>query len=889
MAKTSIINERLDYYKNLEISQLYTDLQIPQQGLTSEMVHSMREKYGKNTIAVKKADTVLFRLRRSFINPFTLILMALCAVSVLMDFLVGDVPQTHSQATAPIIVLMILFSGGLRFIQELRSKNAADRLSKLVNCHVSVLRNGQIKEVPAEELVVGDMIRLHAGERIPADLRFLKTADLFVSQSVITGESTVVEKFANVLPDRANYAFVEYENLGFMGATIISGQGEGMILAVGKETVYGNFNLHNSKRKSEFEISATSVTLILLKFMLILVPFIFIVLGLTKGDWGKSFIFALSVAIGLTPEMLPMVITTCLAKGSLLMSKKQVIVKNINAMQIFGSMDVLCVDKTGTLTNDEVLLEYYMDVLGNENLQVLDYAYLNSFYHTGARNHIDTALLKCQSMPNHEQHFASLLSDNTKIDEIPFDYQRKCASIVVEDKNQKKLMITKGNVREVASKCQYICYHDTIERIEGNKQQNIDAVINEIVEDGIKVIAIAIKYLDSTQMSVHSQDENDLILVGYLAFFDAPKKSAKEALEKLQKLSVHTKILTGDNAEVTLSICKRLNIAANEIILGRDLLSSQAKSLNEIVETHHVFAELTPAQKVDIIVALRENGHMVGFMGDGVNDVPALSEADVGISVDNAVDAAKDIADVILLKKDLNVLENGILEGRKTFSNMSKYIHLSASSNFGNIFSIICASIFLPFLPMAAIQLVILNIFYDMICIVLPWDEVDEDMVLKPSEWSGQHLSKFMICFGLGSSIFDLLTFMLLYFVLCPALCGGLLFHEINDLTLQMRYITIFQTGWFLESMWTQVFIIYMLRTKKMPFIQSSPSIPVIFVTMLGIACFTAFSYLPISQVFGMMALPVGYLYYLIIIVLCYMLLTTLIKTIYIKKYKKLF
>lgn len=889
MAKQSILNERMDIYKNSETAQLLADFQIPKQGLNDELVHLMRDKYGKNTIAVKKADTVLYRFRRSFINPFTLILFALCIVSLLMDALVGDAPQTHSLATAPIIVLMILMSGSLRFTQELRSKNAADRLTKLVNSHVTVRRCGTLLEIPAEELVVGDWVHVHAGERIPADLRFISTADLFVSQSVITGESSILEKRAEVLPNLGNDSLIDYRNLGFMGATIISGKGEGIVLAVGKETLYGNFNLHNSKRKSEFEISATSVTLILLKFMVILVPLIFIVIGLTKGDWGRSFLFALSVAIGLTPEMLPMVITTCLAKGSLSMSKKQVIVKNMNAMQIFGSMDILCVDKSGTLTNDEVLLEYYMDVLGNEDLKVLDYAYLNSFYHTGAKNHIDTALLKCQNMPNHEEHFKTLLTNYEKIDEIPFDYHRKCVSIVVEDLENKKLMITKGDVREVANKCQFVSYHGKIESITENKQRNIDEVISEIVEDGIKVIAVAMKSLEPMTNMIEAKDECDLVLLGYLAFFDAPKKSAKEALAKLQKLSVHTKILTGDNAEVTLSICNRLNIEANQIVLGKDLKNDQQNSLNELVEKHNVFAELTPAQKVDIINALRENGHMVGFMGDGVNDVPALSEADVGISVENAVDAAKDIADVILLKKDLNVLENGILEGRKTFSNMSKYIHISASSNFGNIFSIICASVFLPFLPMAAIQLVVLNVFYDMICIVLPWDHVDEEMVHKPSEWSGQHLSKFMISFGLGSSIFDLITFFFLYFILCPALCGGLMFHEISDPVMQLRYITIFQSGWFLESMWTQVLIIYMLRTKKIPFLQSSPSIPVILVTTLGIACFTAFSYLPMTSMFSMIALPISYLSYLVVVVIGYMLLTTLIKTLYIKKYKKLF
>lgn len=884
-----MLNERVGKYACEEVPQIYEDLNISKHGLSPSDIEKMRYKYGKNVIAVKKADTFLFRLRRSFVNPFTIILFMLCIVSILTDTVLSSAAQTHSITTAPIIGIMILISGCLRFIQELRSKNATDKLIKLVNSHVTVLRDGNYIEIPAEELVVGDYIRISAGNRIPADIRFTYTSDLFISQAAITGESSVLEKTKNTLKKGLTYSLIEYENLGFMGTTVISGSGEGIVLAVGKDTLYGNFNIHNIVRKSRFEISSTSIALVLLKFMIILVPLIFVIIGITNGDWMKSFLFALSVAIGLTPEMLPMVITTCLAKGSLSMSKKQTIVKNINAMQVFGSMDILCVDKTGTLTNDKIILEYFVDIIGNESGEVLDYAYLNSFYHTGAQNHIDNALLECKTMPNHELHFMTLPKEWSKKDEIPFDYNRKCVSILVENKNHDNIMITKGEINEIADKCNFVRFNGENIPIEDHKQSSINAVVDDILEDGIKVIALAIKNIESNQNHITAADETDLILVGYLAFFDVPKKSAKEALEKLHYLSVDTKILTGDNKEVTMSVCKRLGINVNNIILGKELELLPDENLNVIVEQNNVFAELSPNQKVDIVLALRNNGHIVGFMGDGVNDVPAISEADVGISVDSAVDAAKDIADVILLKKDLNILESGILEGRKTFSNMAKYIHISSSSNFGNIFSIVCASIFLPFLPMASLQLILLNLFYDIICIILPWDNVDEDLYKKPNEWSGKHLSRFMLFFGSISSIFDILTFLFLYFIMCPALFDGQLFTAISDTTLKMQYITLFQSGWFMESMWTQVLIIHMLRTKKIPFVQSTPSAPVLIVTAAGIICFTAFSYLPAAKFIGLTALPSGYYFYLIIIVIAYMLVSTIAKLFYIQKHEKLF
>ena len=668
---------------------------------------------------------------------------------------------------------------------------------------------------------------------------------------------------------------------------IISGKGEGVVVAVGKNTLYGSFAKDDPEEKQAFQKGANSIAWVMLRFMGVLIPLVFLLLGLTGGNWLESFAFALSVAVGLMPEMLPMVITACLARGSLTMSRKQTIIKDINAMQGFGSMDVLCMDKTGTLTNESILLEYYMDVLGNESAEALDLAFLNSFYHSGVRNPIDNALLACQTMPGREVHFVELLAQYRKTDEIPFDYARKVVSTLVTAADGTGKLILKGDVAHVVARCSTVAYRGKVLPMEDSTAQSVSAVVSEMQQDGMKVIAVAQKEMGAAD-HITSDDEQKLTLVGYLAFFDAPKQTAKASIAALKRLKVTPKVLTGDQADVAVSICRRVGIPCGRVLTGAQLDEMADSALSAAVEEVHVFAELTPGQKVRLVAALEQNGHTVGFLGDGINDIPALCEANVGISVDTAVDAAKDAADVVLLQKDLGVLEEGILEGRKTFTNMLKYIKITASSNFGNILSIVCASAFLPFLPMTSLQLLLLNLLYDALCIILPWDNVDEEETLSPRDWSGRTLGRFMLSFGPISSVFDIATFLFLYYVLCPALCGGVTYLHLTDPAMQLHYVALFQTGWFLESMWTQVLILHFLRTRRIPFVQSRPSAPVMVTTLAGIVVFTGLTFTKGGGLFGLTRLPLWYFGFLLIVALAYMLLTTVIKTFYQKKHHQL-
>ena len=886
MSKATLMDCCIKKYAYKEISQIYRELGASPDGLSQTQIESMREMYGVNSFSGRKNDTMLPRLRRAFINPFNIILLVLGMISLATDVVLAS-DFARNATTAVIIFSMILISGTIRLIQEIRAKNASEQLNRLIHESITVWREGELREIPAEELVVGDIVLLSAGDRVPADIRLTKVSDLFISQAAITGESAILEKNAQVSSYSNPESLPQLENLAFMATTVISGKGEGIVLAVGKDTLYGSFAKEDPDEKQSFQKGANSIAWVMLRFIAVLIPVVFILLKITGGKWLESFAFALSVAVGLMPEMLPMVITACLARGSLSMSRKQTIIKDINAMQGFGSMDVLCMDKTGTLTNESILLEYYMDVLGNESDQVLDFAFLNSSYHSGVCNPIDNAILACQTMPGHEQHFADLFTHYQKEDEIPFDYSRKFVSTLVTDKNGDCQLIVKGNISQIVTRCSHVEFRGEILPMEKNGMESVASVVDEMLQDGMKVIAVARKKIEK-QSQIIPADEKDLILMGYLAFFDAPKKTAKTSVEALKRLKVTPKILTGDQAYVAASICKRVGIPSEIILTGAELDQMTDTELNEAVEKIHVFAELTPGQKVRLVSALRQNGHTVGFLGDGINDIPALCESNVGISVDTAVDAAKDAADVVLLQKDLGVLEQGILEGRKTFTNMLKYIKITASSNFGNIFSIVCASAFLPFLPMTSLQILLLNLLYDVLCIILPWDNVDEEDTLSPRDWSGKTLGQFMLFFGPISSLFDVVTFLFLYYILCPMLCGGATYLNIADPVIQSQYVALFQTGWFLESMWTQVLILHFLRTRKIPFVQSSPSVPVICTTFAGIIVFTGITFTRSAAVFGLTRLPIRYFGFLFAVALLYMLLTTVVKTLYQKKYHEL-
>ena len=880
--KDGTIHRRVLDYAYTDTATLYRDFHISEQGYTEKQVEESRTQYGSNILSGRASDTVLYRLRRAFVNPFAIILLILASISFVTDVLLAS-NFSRNMTTVIIILSMLLISGVVRFMQELRAKSVADHLTGMIASNILVRRNNKWVGLSSTELVVGDQVRLLAGDRVPADIRLTAADDLFVSQSVITGESAILEKNTNVLAKEKARSYGEYTNIAFMGSAVIGGTAEGVVLAVGKDTVYGGFSGTQSSKKNGFDQGAGSIAWVLIRFMTILIPVVFVACGITQGDWFSAFLFALSVAVGLTPEMLPMVINACLAKGSAIMGSKQTVVKNINAMQGFGSMDILCVDKTGTLTGDSLILEYYMDILGNESQAVLDLAYLNSLYHTGVSNHLDAAILRYQEMPGKDGHFQELEKMHPKLDELPFNHERKFASVLVKGK-EKNLLIIKGSVDEVCRRCGFVEYKGNRNVMEEDGLASVHAVVDEMTEDGMKVLAVAYKELGQDYLD--TKDEQNFVLLGYLAFFDAPKQTAAAAISKLQKLHVGIRVLTGDQESVAISICRRLGIDTAETLTGAQLENLSDDEAPIKIERTTVYSELSPKQKAQIVQTLQSNGHTVGFLGDGMNDLPAVVESDVGISVDTAAEAVREGADVILLKKDLNVLEEGIKEGRKAFANVSKYIRITASSNFGNIFSIVVASVFLPFFPMTSVQLLLLNLLYDMLCLVLPWDNVDEEICARPLEWSGRTLGRFMRFFGPISSFFDIVTFSYLFFGLCPSICGGS-FAALTEGG-RLRFIAVFQTGWFLESMWTQVLILHLLRTQKVPMLQSRPSRPVMVVTMLGILFFTILTFTPVGTLIGLTALPLSYFGFLVVIVLLYLLFVTLAKGRYLKKYHEL-
>lgn len=882
MKENKALHQRLEHYAYQEITVLQRDLHLTSQGYDTKQVEKSREKYGRHAVAGKATDSIFYRLRRAFINPFTLILICLAGIWLVTDVLFAS-SYTRNLTTIGILLGMVLVSGMIRLVQEMRSKQVADRLADLLHSTVSVLREGCWQELPSSELVVGDRVRLYAGDRVPADMRLVKGSDLFVSQAAITGESVILEKNTSPLEASPIKTYRDYTNLLLMGSALIGGYGEGIVLAVGQDTVYGGFMDIDLSRKNGFDRGANSIAWVLIRFMIVLIPIVFIASGLTKGNWFSAFLFALSVAVGLTPEMLPMVSTACLAKGSATMGQKQTVVKNINAMQGFGSMDVLCVDKTGTLTGDYTTLEYYMDILGNESEQVLHLAYLNSYYHSGIKNHLDEAIKQISTSLRQTNVYEELITRFPKLDERPFDYERQCVSVLVES-TQGPLVIMKGNVDVIVPRCTQVAYRGERRAMTKEDAKSVHLIVDEMLEDGMKVIAVA--YRHTTHRILHDEDEHELILLGYLAFFDAPKKSADAAIAHLKRLHVEVKVLTGDQQDVAISICRRLNLKTQEVMTGNDFESLSDDEKRLCLERVQVFVELSPKHKVDIVRLLQKNGHTVGYLGDGMNDLPAIVESDVGISVDTAVEAVKECADVILLKKDLQVLEQGILEGRRAFYNMSKYIRITASSNFGNILSIVIAGIFLPFFPMTSIQLLLLNLLYDCVCLVLPWDHVDEASVAYPLEWSGRTLGRLMCSFGPISSLFDMLTFACLYFVFCPMICGGSLTSL--DAGGQLQFISLFQTGWFLESMWTQILILHLLRTEQIPMIQNRPSSVVMLVTTLGIGLFTIMTWTPLGRWLGLTAMPLGYFVYLVLVVTAYLLLMILAKRRYLKRYAHL-
>lgn len=867
---------------------LFGNLNTTPEGLSEDLVDASRELYGDNKVTHGKKVSLPKRIAEAFINPFTAILFGLTAVSAFTDIILAE-PGEANPLTVVIIMTMVLISGVLRFVQETRSGNAADKLLKMIKTTTNVQRIETGKaEIPLEEVVVGDIVHLAAGDMIPADMRIIQAKDLFVSQSALTGESVAVEKIPGAVSMEYD-TLAEYPNLAFMGSNVISGSAAGVVVATGDDTIFGDMakNVSDKPVQTNFEKGVNSVSWLLIRFMLVMVPIVLFVNGFTKGDWMQATLFALSVAVGLTPEMLPMIVTTCLAKGAVAMSKEKTIIKNLNSIQNLGSIDILCTDKTGTLTQDKVALQYHLNIHGDEDTRVLRHAFLNSYYQTGLKNLMDVAVIE-RTLEEQKTvtELRGLTDQFTKVDEIPFDFERRRMSVVV--KNGKTQMITKGAVEEMLSVCSFAEYEGKVLPLTDDIKKYILEKVNDLNEDGMRVIAVAQKTNPSPVGTFSVADESDMVLMGYLAFLDPPKESTADALAALKEHGVDVKILTGDNDKVTRCVCRQVGLSVDRILLGSDLDNMTDEELGSAAEKVSVFAKLSPQQKARVITVLRDNGHSVGYMGDGINDAAAMKASDVGISVDTAVDIAKESADVILLEKDLMVLEKGIIEGRKTYANMIKYIKMTASSNFGNMFSVLAASAFLPFLPMLPIHLILLNLIYDLSCTAIPWDNVDKEYLAVPRKWDASSIGKFMIWIGPTSSVFDITTYMLMYFIICPAMTGGLMFHQLTDPATQAYFIALFQAGWFVESMWSQTLVIHMIRTPKIPFIQSHASLSVTLLTFTGIAALTIIPFTKLGATIGLAALPPVYFAWLALTIFLYMVLATVFKKIFIRRYGEL-
>lgn len=852
----------------------------------------------------EKKKTLPQRLAGAFINPFTAILFCLALVSSFTDMifphfsLFGCVPKDFDCLTVVIILTMVFLSGTLRFVQESRSGNAAEKLLAMITTTCTVTRKGQeMAEIPLDEVVVGDIVHLSAGDMLPADVRILDAKDLFVSQASLTGESEPIEKIPMVNETRD--AITDYTNIAFMGSNVISGSASAVVVTVGDHTLFGSMasEVAHEAVETSFSKGVNAVSWVLIRFMLVMVPLVFVANGITKGDWLSAFLFGISIAVGLTPEMLPMIVTTCLAKGAVSMSKKQTIVKNLNSIQNFGAIDILCTDKTGTLTQDKVVLEYHLNVNGEDDLRVLRHAYLNSYFQTGYKNLMDVAIIqKTEEEEADDPQLVDLSEHYVKVDEIPFDFARRRLTTVVQNRDGKTQMVTKGAVEEMLSICSFAECDGKVRPMTKELKSRILATVDDLNEKGFRVLAIAQKSNPSPAGAFGVTDECDMVLMGYLAFLDPPKESTADAIKALKAHGVTTKILTGDNDKVTRTICKQVGLKVRNMLLGSDLENMSDQELAKAAETTDVFAKLTPDQKARVVSVFRENGHTVGFMGDGINDASAMKSADIGISVDTAVDVAKESADIVLLEKDLMVLEEGIIEGRKTYANMIKYIKMTASSNFGNMFSVLAASALLPFLPMESLQLIFLNLIYDLSCTAIPWDNVDEEFISVPRKWDASSVGSFMMWIGPTSSVFDWMTYIFMYFVFCPLFVSrGVLYNDLAShfagadlVRMQTAYVAMFQTGWFIESMWSQTLVIHMIRTSKLPFIQSHASAPLTLMTFTGIGVLTIIPFTTFGRMLGFVALPTAYFAYLIPCILLYMVLATSLKKAYVRHYGEL-
>lgn len=875
------VNEQLLLAAKESTDELLARLNTSADGLSALQSELRLARVGPNQIAHENPVSWAVQLFKTFRNPLVILLASLAALSLLT----GDIKA------AVIITSMILFSVFLRFSQEYRSLRAAESLRRMVHTTATVKRHdarkditpglaadlglhlavdvaGQL-EVPIDRLVPGDVVILAAGDMIPADVRVLRSKDLFVSQAALTGESLPVEKHSVLCPRQMEIREpLELENLCFLGTNVISGSATAVVVETGERTCLGMLakTVTGVRSRTSFDRGISEVSILLLRFMAVMAPSVFLINGISKGNWGEAFFFALSVAVGLTPEMLPMIVTANLSRGAIAMAKQKVIVKNIDSIQNLGAMNILCTDKTGTLTQDRIVLERHLDYHGRECEEVLELAYLNSFHQTGLKSLLDVAVLE-----HIELHAALKVEKNfAKIDEIPFDFQRRRMSVVVEEANHHHELISKGAVEEILAVCSTLKDGQVIQQMEMDIREQVLKLSEDLNNDGLRVIAVAYKEVPLQHEPYALADECELTFVGLIAFLDPPKDSAAQAIRDLNHGGVAVKVLTGDNPVIARKTCKDVGLAVEEVLLGQEIEAMDDARLGEMVESTTIFAKLSPLQKSRIIKLLRNRGHVVGFMGDGINDAAALREADIGISVDTAVDIAKESADIVLLEKSLLVLSAGVMEGRRTFGNIAKYIKMGTSSAFGNMFSMLGASILLPFLPMLPVQILLNNLLYDFSQTGIPFDHVDPDYLENPRKWRLNDIRSFMVFIGPVSSLFDYATFALMWFI-----------FSANTVESQ----ALFQTGWFVESLMTQTLIVYIIRTAHIPFLQSSPAPLMALVSMVVMASGIAIPYTPIGSALGMVHLPLVYFAWLAAILLCYCLLTQLVKTWYVRRF----
>ncbi len=855
---------KLRSYAFLTTEEIFARLSATQAGLTSEEAENRQDEFGKNILTVGNKNTVMRRLREAAVNPFNIILLLIAVITYFTDVVASSKPD---YLTVVIILSLVFLSSLVAFVQSHRSNAAAEKLSKMISNKATVCRDGKLIDIPMDEVVPGDIVWLSAGDMLPADVRFLTTKDTFVAQAALTGESNPVEKFSDT-KNKPDDGLTDLRNLGFMGSNIISGSAMAMVLETGNNTYFGSMakSLSGDRAKTSFERGVDSISRLLVRMMLVMVPIVFLINGLAKSEWPSALLFSISIAVGLTPEMLPVIMTSTLAKGAVSMSKHKVIVRTLGAIQTFGEMDVLCTDKTGTLTEDKIILEKYMNLHGEDDTRILRHAYLNSYFQTGLKNLIDLAIINRAK----QNRLEGMLEGYTRVDEIPFDFSRRRMSVVLTDRSEKRQIITKGAVEEIIAISSFVEMNGRVLPIDDETRRMALATYEKHNADGLRMIAVAQKNEVPGSGALSVADERDMVLMGFVGFLDPPKESAKAAIAMLREHGVRTVVLTGDSEGVALKVCGKVGVNTSHLITGRDVERMDDDTLLEEVNTCDLFAKLSPSQKERVVRALQIAGHTVGYMGDGINDAPPLRQADVGISVDSAVDIAKETADIILLKKDLMVLEEGVIEGRRTFGNIIKYIKMAASGNFGNMISVIAASIFLPFLPMLPVQILTQNLLCDFSQMGIPFDSVDKEYIKKPRKWETHSIKSFMAFFGPLSSVFDIVCFAVMWWAF------GANTVELSPL---------FQCGWFVFGTVSQVLVIHMIRTAKIPILQSKSSMPLFLSTFVVAAVTLATGFTDFAIGLDMHRLPLLFIPWLVVILAGYLLCVQLIKRLYVRWY----